>query len=107
VLDNLLNNAVEHTPPGMAITISLENLGAKVRVSVSDSGPGIPPEARAQLFRKFFQKEFKRHVGNVGLGLAFCEKVILRHEGNIGVEDAKPHGSCFYFTLPVAQPDLF
>jgi signal transduction histidine kinase len=44
----------------------------------------------------------KRHVGNVGLGLALCEKVITRHGGAIGVGDAMPKGARFFFTLPVA-----
>ena len=104
VLDNLVHNAVEHTPPGGAIRLSAAAEDGRVRVSVSDSGPGVPPEARAQLFQKFFQRDLKRHVGNVGLGLALCEKVVTRHEGAIGIEDAKPRGACFYFTLPAAEP---
>jgi two-component system, OmpR family, sensor histidine kinase SaeS len=106
VMDNLVQNAVEHTPNGGTITLEVRPDHHHVRVSVSDSGPGVPVEARADLFRKFFQKDMKRHVGNVGLGLAFCEKAVLRHDGAIGVEDAKPHGACFFFTLPVAEPGL-
>lgn len=106
VLDNLVYNAVEHTPSGGLVTLAASAEPGGVRLSVSDSGPGVPPEARADLFRKFFQKEVKRHVGNVGLGLAFCEKVVLRHEGVIGIEDAQPKGACFFFTLPSEQPHL-
>lgn len=106
VLDNLVHNAVEHTPTGGLVTLAGETREGRVRLSVCDSGPGVPPEARADLFRKFFQKELKRHVGNVGLGLAFCEKVVLRHDGVIGVEDAQPRGACFYFELPSEQPHL-
>jgi signal transduction histidine kinase len=106
VLDNLVHNAVEHTPTGGLVTLAAEARGGRVRLSVCDSGPGVPPEARADLFRKFFQKDLKRHVGNVGLGLAFCEKVVLRHDGAIGVEDAQPRGACFYFELPSEQPHL-
>jgi signal transduction histidine kinase len=106
VLDNLVHNAVEHTPSGGSITLAASVDASYLRVGVSDSGPGVPPEARADLFRKFFQKDYKRHVGNVGLGLAFCEKVVLRHEGVIGIEDAKPRGACFYFLLPLEQPRL-
>ena len=69
---------------------------------MSDSGPGVPPEAREELFQKFFQRDMKRHVGNVGLGLALCEKVVTRHGGAIGVGDAEEKGARFYFTLPVA-----
>lgn len=102
VLDNLVHNAIEHTPPGGSISISV-SAGAKgVRVEVSDSGPGIPPEARPDIFQKFYQRDVKRHVGNVGLGLALCEKVVLRHEGTIGIEDAEPRGARFYFVLPAS-----
>ncbi|MFA6317508.1 MAG: HAMP domain-containing sensor histidine kinase [Elusimicrobiota bacterium] len=103
VLDNLVHNAVEHTQPGGAIRVKVEVSSATARVEVSDAGPGIPAEARADIFRKFFQKDLKRHVGNVGLGLALCQKAVQRHGGKIGVEDAKPKGACFYFTLPLAS----
>jgi signal transduction histidine kinase len=103
VLDNLVHNAVEHTPAGGVIAIGVRGDGAGVTVEVCDSGPGVPAEARADVFRKFFQKDVKRHVGNVGLGLALCEKVVLRHGGVIAVGDAEPKGARFYFTLPASR----
>ena len=106
VLDNLVYNGVEHTPAGGQVAVGAAPEQGYVRVTVSDSGPGVPPEARADLFRKFFQRDIKRHVGNVGLGLAFCEKAVLRHDGIIGVSDAQPRGACFYFLLPCEQPQL-
>ncbi len=103
VLDNLIYNAIEHTPSGGAIQLSISKHPKGVRVNVSDSGPGIPKEARKDIFKKFFQKDVKRHIGNVGLGLALCEKVISRHGGIIDIEDAEPQGACFYFILPEAR----
>ncbi len=105
VFDNLVHNAVEHTPAGGVISIGVRRDGSGILVEVCDSGPGVPAEARADVFRKFFQKDVKRHVGNVGLGLALCEKVILRHGGVIAVGDADPKGARFYFTLPAASED--
>jgi signal transduction histidine kinase len=102
VLDNLVHNAVEHTPTGGVIKIGVRPEDGGVTVEVSDSGPGVPAEARGDVFRKFFQKDVKRHVGNVGLGLALCEKVVLRHGGTIGIGDALPKGARFYFNLPGA-----
>ncbi|MBI4061723.1 MAG: HAMP domain-containing histidine kinase [Elusimicrobia bacterium] len=102
VLDNLVHNAVEHTPRGGRIAVKARAEGENVLVEVSDSGPGVPPEARERIFHKFFQKDVKRHVGNVGLGLALCEKVVTRHGGAIGIGDAVPRGARFYFTLPAA-----
>lgn len=100
VLDNFAYNAVEHNPAGGTVTIAVSEDDAGARASVSDTGPGIPPEARGDIFRKFFQSDVKRHVGNVGLGLALCEKVIERHGGTIGVEGAEPRGARFFFLLP-------
>ncbi|HEX4047013.1 MAG TPA: HAMP domain-containing sensor histidine kinase, partial [Elusimicrobiota bacterium] len=102
VFDNLVHNAVEHTPPGGLIRLGVRPEDGGAVVEVCDSGPGVPLEARADVFRKFFQKDVKRHVGNVGLGLALCEKVVLRHGGSIGIGDASPKGARFYFTLPAA-----
>jgi|GEM_PF-1587663 len=104
VLDNLVNNAVEHTPADGTIAIGVRGENGGVLVEVCDSGPGVPEEARADVFRKFFQKDVKRHVGNVGLGLALCEKVVIRHGGTIAVGDAVPKGARFFFTLPGAGP---
>jgi len=106
VLDNLVHNAVEHTPKGGLIRIGVRPEGGGVTVEVSDSGPGVPAEARGDVFRKFFQKDVKRHVGNVGLGLALCEKVVLRHGGTIGIGDAETKGARFYFNLPAAPASL-
>ncbi|HXT01025.1 MAG TPA: HAMP domain-containing sensor histidine kinase [Elusimicrobiota bacterium] len=106
VLDNLVHNAVEHTPAGGVIKIGVRPEDGGVTVEVSDSGPGVPAEARGAVFRKFFQKDVKRHVGNVGLGLALCEKVVLRHGGTIGIGDAAPKGARFYFTLPGAPSTI-
>ena len=102
VLDNLVHNAVEHTPAGGVIAIGVRPENAGVVVEVCDSGPGVPVSARADVFRKFFQNDVKRHVGNVGLGLALCEKAVLRHGGTIGIGDAAPKGARFYFILPGA-----
>jgi two-component system OmpR family sensor kinase len=102
VLDNLVHNAVQHTPSGGRISIGIRPEGGRVLVEVSDSGPGVPPDAREHIFLKFYQKDMKRHVGNVGLGLALCEKVVSRHGGTIGVGDAVEKGARFYFSLPVA-----
>ncbi len=102
VLDNLLHNAVEHTPENGTIRIALSRENGNLRATISDSGPGIPEEARSDVFRKFYQKEVKRHVGNVGLGLALCQKVVEKHGGTIGVTGVVPRGACFYFLLPVS-----
>ena len=71
-------------------------------MSVSDTGPGIPPEARMSIFDKFVQiKEATETTpGSVGLGLAIAREVVEAHKGRIWVESAEGKGSTFYVTIP-------
>jgi PAS domain S-box-containing protein len=100
VVINLLENAVKYTPPGGAIGLSLVRQGGQVRVGVSDTGPGIAPEAQQRIFEKFARLEGGKAKG-LGLGLAFCRLAVEAHGGRIWVESEPPHGSTFYFTLPL------
>jgi two-component system, sensor histidine kinase and response regulator len=103
VLQNLLSNAIKHTPAGGRIETSISARGNRVRVEVADEGAGVPPEARATLFEKFgaprAHAEQKYH--SVGLGLAFCKLAVEAHGGTIGVTPRSPHGSVFWFEVPV------
>lgn len=113
VLINLLDNAVRHTPQDGCIRISAR-YDAKQNVvvaCVSDTGPGIPHEARGRIFEKFIQLDqqaIRGHKGT-GLGLAFCRLAVEAHGGQIWVEDAAGGGAAFCFTLPLIPPgaDLF
>ncbi len=102
VFENLVNNAVKHTPAGGAIAISVAMIGERARVEVRDEGPGVPVEARTMIFEKFgtvaARKEGAFH--SAGLGLAFCKLAVEAHGGAIGVQDAEPRGSVFWFELP-------
>lgn len=106
VLANLLSNAIKHTPEGGRITLTAAYMQERgmVRVSVIDTGLGIPPEYQKTIFEKFGQvrnKGAKRQ--GTGLGLTFCKMAVEQHGGEIGVESMPGEGSTFYFTLPVAQ----
>ncbi len=102
VLENLVNNAIKHTPRGGPIRISVLDRGDRARVTVSDRGPGVPVEAREKIFEKFGVAEARRDAGyhSAGLGLAFCKLAVEAHGGTIGVESAEPTGSTFWFELP-------
>lgn len=107
VLVNLLDNALRHTPYGGRVLIEAERLqdADAVCVSVSDSGPGVPSEARAAVFEKFSQLDksaVRGHKGS-GLGLTFCKLVVEAHGGEIWVDDAALGGAAFRFTLPLAD----
>ncbi|MBC8040461.1 MAG: PAS domain-containing protein [Opitutaceae bacterium] len=102
VLENLIGNAIKHTPVGSAIRIAITQGDGAVRVAISDCGKGIPAEAQAKLFRKFGTVESRSGGSHhsVGLGLVFCKMVVEAHGGSIGVESAVGRGSTFWFDLP-------
>jgi len=106
VLENLLGNALKHTPSGESLRVSVAGDARRVRVEVADSGPGVPEEARQRIFEKFATLEratpTARH--SAGLGLAFCKLAVVAHGGTIGVEPRLPRGSIFWFELPFQQP---
>lgn len=105
VLENLLGNAIKHTPVSSAIHVAAEALAGGARVTVADDGPGIPSEARERIFDKFavgaVRRELRYHSS--GLGLAFCKLAISAHGGRIGVEARQPRGSLFWFELPASS----
>ena len=105
VLDNLLENAISYTPSGGQILIAALPVNGEVQVSVTDTGPGIPPEQRQRIFERFVRLPGARsRRDGLGLGLYFCRQVIQAHGGRIWVESGPENvGSRFVFTLPVEQ----
>lgn len=105
ILENLVSNAIKHTPPRTSVSVSAEIEKTFVRVRVRDNGQGIPVEARERIFEKFeaIQAAGAPRYHSVGLGLAFCKLAVQAHGGNIGVEDGEAGGSVFWFDLPAAQ----
>jgi two-component system sensor histidine kinase/response regulator len=101
-LQNLLSNAFKHTPKGSAVKVTATDPGNLVRLSVIDSGSGVPAESRERIFEKFgtaaTRGEGKYH--SVGLGLAFCKLAVQAHGGKIGVDPRDEGGSVFWFELP-------
>ncbi|MEJ7633015.1 MAG: HAMP domain-containing sensor histidine kinase [Rubrobacteraceae bacterium] len=103
VLDNLLGNALRHTPPGGEIHLRVEPGDGVARVEVSDTGEGIAREDLPYVFDRSFRGERSRASGGddsgAGLGLAIARGLIEAHGGEIGVESHPGHGSRFRFTL--------
>jgi PAS domain S-box-containing protein len=102
VMTNLLSNAAKFSPAGEAVEVTMEDLGARVRISVHDHGPGIPENFRARIFGRFAQADSSatRQKGGTGLGLAICKRLIEMMDGRIGFTDRDGGGSVFYFELP-------
>jgi signal transduction histidine kinase len=107
MLGNLLSNAVKYTPNGGRITATLEQSGTEVRLGVADTGIGIPPESRAQLFREYYRapnaREFTHH--GTGLGLALVQKLVRKYGGRIRVDSRLNEGTLFEVILPVGGVD--
>ena len=111
VVTNLMSNAVKFTPEEGRIDIKGEVIAEDnkeyVRVSVSDTGSGIPEDQVEKVFEKFHQVdslETKKKVGT-GLGLSICREIMKHHEGRIWAESELGKGSTFYFTLPVVEKE--
>lgn len=101
VLTNLLENAVRHSPRGTVITIGGALTAGAIEVSVTDRGPGISPDRRAEIFELFPRREGD---AGAGLGLTIAKTFVEAHGQRIWVEDAPCGGARFCFTLPVAAP---
>jgi len=106
VLVNLLSNASKYGPDDAEIEIGAVVLGDWVRVSVSDSGPGVSAEYRKDLFRRFVHPSRGNDLAQVGvgLGLSVVKAVVEAQGGQVGVDDRQGGGSLFWFTLPLASP---
>ncbi len=104
VLQNLLSNAITYSPSGEAVNVGFEYLkSSQIMFFVKDSGPGVPPKYEEAIFDKFMQLDKKAdgRVYTTGMGLTFCQMAVKAHRGKIGVEGQVPHGSRFWFVLPL------
>lgn len=108
VLINIVNNAIQYTPPGSQIVLTAYREKQMVRVEISDDGPGISEEAKAKLFDMFYTVDNVRGDGRrgLGLGLSLCKTIINAHGGTISVKDNLPQGTVFSFTLQVQEVNL-
>jgi len=104
VLINLVNNAVKFTDEGeiniRSVLLSKTSRQAEIKISVADTGMGIPEAQRAHIFNRFHRDDNNPSLEGIGLGLSVCKKVVEAIGGEIGLEKSAEKGSCFYFILP-------
>jgi two-component system nitrogen regulation sensor histidine kinase NtrY len=98
VLINLLDNAVEATEAPGRVEVRAAASDGRLEIQVSDTGRGIPPEAREKLFLPYFSTKGR----GTGLGLAIVHRIVTDHQGTIRVEDNTPQGTVFTLELPTA-----
>ncbi|MBV8389933.1 MAG: HAMP domain-containing histidine kinase [Mucilaginibacter sp.] len=104
VIVNLVNNAVKYAPDSNDIEINIKAAGEIAEISVTDKGPGIPPEKLHRIFERYYQSEKSAfNSPGLGLGLFISAEIVRRHGGRIGVASELGKGSRFWFTLPLGE----
>jgi signal transduction histidine kinase len=112
LITHLLANATKFTAAGGRIVVTLDEMGTAVRLTVEDTGIGIPEDKLGAIFDKFYQVDgsaTREHNGQ-GVGLAICHDIVTHHDGRIWAENVEPRGARFQVLLPrrpaVVQPNL-
>jgi signal transduction histidine kinase len=105
-LQNVAANAIRHTPDGGTVTLRAEPAGDRVRITVADTGPGIPPEHLPHIFDRFYKADAARAgtavASGSGLGLSIVRAIVARHGGEITASNAAGGGAMFTMILPAA-----
>jgi two-component system sensor histidine kinase KdpD len=101
VLMNLLDNANKYSPSGSVITVHATTAGNCLDLTVSDSGPGVPPSELSKLFDKFYRIAVPERIGGTGLGLSICKGIVEAHGGCISAENRASGGLIIRIQLPL------
>ena len=106
VLDNLVGNAVKHSPPDRPVTVIVRSEGSHVRFDIRDEGPGIPEAEQAALFERWTRTDSSRsrQVPGFGLGLSIVKRLVTAQHGTLGVSSRAGDGATFWVTFPVEVP---
>ncbi len=103
VFENLIENALQYTPEGGTVTVALEPQEGGIKVSVTDTGPGIPVEVLSRIFDRFTRhgNAAQNDSDSMGLGLPIAKRILELHGSSIQVESKLGVGSTFSFQLPL------
>jgi two-component system phosphate regulon sensor histidine kinase PhoR len=104
IMHNLLDNAVNYSPPGGRIRMSAEGRDQHIVFSVSDEGAGIPPQDLPRIFERFYRadKARSRELGSTGLGLSIVKHIVQLHRGDVSAESAPGKGTTIHVSLPTS-----
>ncbi|MGB8652522.1 MAG: GAF domain-containing sensor histidine kinase [Mycobacteriales bacterium] len=106
VVDNLVGNALKHSPVDRPVVVSVRAEGPHVRLDVRDEGPGIPETEQAGLFERWSRTDSSRarQVPGLGLGLSIVKRLVAAHSGTLGVSSRPGEGATFWVTFPTEVP---
>ena len=104
VLDNLIGNALQHTPRGSAVTVTVQEQAGQAQLTVADNGPGMTADQAARVFERFYRTDRARSRarGGSGLGLSIAAALTAAHAGTITVDTQPGRGAAFQVRLPLA-----
>ena len=105
LVSNLVVNAIQYTPEGGRVTLSLEERDQQARIGVQDTGIGIEAKHLAKIFDRFYRvnTDRSRRTGGSGLGLSIAQAIVKTHHGEIRVQSQPGQGSTFWIYLPIAK----
>ncbi len=106
LISNLVTNALQYTPAGGTVTVTLQPEGSQALLQVHDTGIGIAPADQPHVFDRFYRvsADRSRHTGGSGLGLAIAAAIARAHHGSLGVQSQPGIGSTFNLRLPLKAP---
>jgi two-component system, OmpR family, sensor kinase len=104
VIDNLISNALRHTPPGTLVTVTVDSMPGYGQLTVADNGPGMTADQASRVFERFYRTDDarSRSSGGTGLGLSIAAALVDAHGGTITVDSRPGHGATFRVRLPLA-----
>ena len=100
VLENLIGNALQHTPQGGQVEITMGEAADSIELCVANNGAGIAPEDLPHVWERFYQAPERRHGGGAGLGLAIVKRIVELHHGKLHVDSTPGQRTRFCLTLP-------
>jgi two-component system, OmpR family, Ni(II)-sensor and/or redox sensor kinase NrsS len=102
LVSNLMANAIQYTPPGGSVLVSLDARDHMAIIAVKDTGIGIPPTEQSRIFERFYRvdSDRSRKTGGTRLGLAIAQAIVQRHQGQLSVDSEIGQGSLFTVSLP-------
>jgi two-component system OmpR family sensor kinase len=105
IIDNLISNAFQHTPPGTPVTVAVDTAAGYGQLTVTDSGPGMTAEQASRVFERFYRTDpaRSRAGGGSGLGLSIAAALVDAHQGTITVDTQPGHGATFHLRLPAGR----